>query len=130
MHSLALLYSSFAAAVLIATLSPAHAQTSPDAGQIAYNNACRTCHSIKEGDNRLGPSLNGIVGKKAGTVSGYDSSSAMRQSGIVWDEQNLDRFIANPDQVVHGNAMRPFGGIDLEDERQKIISYLKLAGGN
>ena len=48
MRSPALLYSSFAAAVLIATLSPAHAQTSPDAGQIAYNNACRTCHSIKE----------------------------------------------------------------------------------
>jgi hypothetical protein len=65
MCSPALLYSSFAAAVLIATLSPAHAQTSPDAGQI-----------------------------------------------------------------VHGNAMRPFGGIDLEDERQKIIGYLKSAGEN
>ena len=119
MRSPTLLYSSFAATVLIATLSPAHAQTSPDAGQIANNNACRTCPSIKEGDNRLGPSLNGIVGKKTGTVSGYDSSSAMRQSGIVWDEQNLDRFIADPDQVVHGNAMRPFGGIDLENERQR-----------
>jgi cytochrome c len=54
----------------------------------------------------------------------------MRQSGIVWDEQYLGRFIADPDQVVHGNAMRPFGGIDVEDERQKIISYLKSAGGN
>lgn len=123
-------FSSLAAAVLIAALSAAQAQAAPDAGQIAYNNACRTCHSIKEGDNRLGPSLYGIVGKKAGTVSGYDSSPAIRQSGIVWDEKNLDRFIADPDAVVHGNSMKPFGGIGSEEERHKIISYLKLAGGN
>jgi cytochrome c len=130
MRPLALLSSSFAAAVLIATLSAAHAQTSPNAGQIAYNNACRTCHSMREGDNRLGPSLYGIVGKKAGTVSGYGASPAMRESGIVWNEQNLDKFITNPEAVVHGNGMKPYGGIASEEERQKIISYLKSAGGN
>ena len=129
MRSLAPTFSSPAAVILIAALPAAQAQTSSDAGQIAYNNACRTCHSIREGDNRLGPSLYGIVGKKAGTVSGYDSSPAMQQSGVVWDEENLDKFITDPEQVVHGNAMKPFGGISSEDERQKIISHLKSAGG-
>ena len=130
MHSHALLISNLVALSLLAALTAAYAQTPNDAGQIAYNNACRTCHSIREGDNRLGPSLYGIVGKKAGTISGYDSSPAMRQSGIVWDEKNLDKFIADPEAVVHGNAMKPYGGIASEEERQKIISYLKSAGGN
>ncbi len=130
MRRLALLRSTFAAIALFATLTAAHAQTSRDAGQMAYKNACRTCHSIREGDHRLGPSLYGIVGKKAGMVSGYNSSPAMRQSGIVWDENNLDRFIADPEAVVHGNAMKPYGGIASEEERQKIISYLKSTGGN
>jgi cytochrome c len=130
MRFLAHTYSSLATVVLIAAFSSAHAQTPADAGQIAFNNACRTCHSIREGDNRLGPSLHGIVGKKAGTVSGYDSSPAMRQSGVVWTEENLDSFIADPESVVHGNAMKPYGGLASEDERQKIIGYLKSAGGN
>ena len=130
MHPPALLISNLAALGLLAALTVEHAQTPNDAGQIAYNNACRTCHSIREGDNRLGPSLYGIVGKKAGTISGYDSSPAMRQSGILWDEKNLDKFIADPEAVVYGNAMKPYGGIASEEERQKIISYLKTAGGN
>jgi cytochrome c len=85
---------------------------------------------MREGDNRLGPSLYGIVGKKAGTVNGYGASPAMRESGIVWNEQNLNKFITNPEAVVHGNGMKPYGGIASEEERQKIISYLKSAGGN
>lgn len=130
MRPLALLHSTFAAIALLATSIGAHAQSSDNAGQIAYNNACRTCHSVRDGDNRLGPSLYGIVGKKAGTISGYDSSSAMRQSGIVWNEGKLDKFIADPEAVVHGNAMKPYGGIASVDERQKIIGYLKSIGGN
>jgi len=130
MQQPALLISNLAALGLLAALTVEHAQTPNDAGQIAYNNACRTCHSIREGDNRLGPSLYGIVGKKAGTISGYEPSPAMRQSGIVWDEKNLDKFIADPEAVVYGNAMKPYGGIASEEERQKIISYLKSAGGN
>ncbi len=130
MRSLTLLHSGFSAIALLATLTAADAQTTSDAGQIAYNNACRTCHSIREDENRIGPSLYGIVGKRAGTLSGYDSSPAIRQSGIVWDEDTLDRFIANPDALVHGHAMRPYGGIASEEERQKIIGYLKSAAGN
>jgi cytochrome c len=97
---------------ILAMAAPARAQNAGnEQGQIAFNNACRTCHSIKEGDNRLGPSLHGIVGKKAGTTAGYNNySSAMKDAGLTWDERTLDRFIASPDEMVRGNNMKPYGG--------------------
>jgi cytochrome c len=93
--------------------------------QVAFNNACRTCHSAKEGDNRLGPSLYGVIGRKAGTAAGFAFSSAMKGANIVWDEKTLDQFITNPETVVHGNAMKPFGGINSAEQRGEIIAYLK-----
>ena len=74
-------------------------------GQLLFNNACRTCHSIREGDNRLGPHMRGIVGRRAGSLPNYSYSSAMRGANFVWDEENLERFIANPDGIVPGNSM-------------------------
>ena len=97
--------------------------------QVAFNNSCRTCHSAKEGDNRLGPSLHGVVGRKAGTAAGYKFSASMQGSNIVWDEKTLDAFITNPDQVVNGSAMKPFGGIADADQRGQIIAYLKSISG-
>jgi cytochrome c len=93
-------------------------------GQQAFNNACRTCHMVREGDNRLGPNLHGIVGRKAGSLPDYAFSSAMKEAGFVWDEEKLDRFIANPDEVVPGNGMKPYGGLPSSDERKKIIAFL------
>jgi cytochrome c len=96
-------------------------------GQQAFNNACRTCHMVREGDNRLGPNLHGIVGRKAGSLPDYAFSSAMKEAGFVWDEEKLDRFIANPDEVVPGNGMKPYGGLTSSDERKKIIAFLAQA---
>ena len=94
-------------------------------GQQAFNNACRTCHMVREGDNRLGPNLHKIVGRKAGTQPDYARfSSAMKEAGFVWNEENLDRFIANPDEVVPGNSMKPYGGLSSGEERKKIIAFL------
>jgi cytochrome c len=93
-------------------------------GQQAFNNACRTCHMVKEGDNRLGPNLHKVVGRKAGSLPDYGFSSAMKEAGFVWDEQKLDRFIANPDEVVPGNSMKPYGGLSSSDDRKTIIAYL------
>jgi len=114
---------------LIALATAARADTAAGDAQVAFNNACRTCHSMREGDHRLGPSLHGVVGRKAGTVAGYQFSSAMRQSGIVWDAATLDAFITDPDKVVHGNAMKPFGGIADAKQRGEIIAYLKSISG-
>ncbi len=111
---------------LVLLCAPALAQD--DAGQIAFNNACRTCHTVREGDNRLGPSLSRVIGRKAGSLPNYNYSESMKKADLVWDKQNLDRFIANPDAVVSGNNMKPYGGIASADERAKIIAYLEKAG--
>ena len=115
--------SAFAITSAFILLPTAEAQED-EAGMLAYNNACRTCHSIRPNDNRLGPSLHGVVGREAGTLEGFGFSSAMKNSGITWDEATLDKFIANPDQVVHGNAMKPFGGIADAEDRKKIVAYI------
>ena len=79
---------------------------------------------VREGDNRLGPNLHKIVGRKAGSLPGYAFSSAMKETDFVWDEEKLDRFIANPDEVVGGNNMKPYGGLASSEDRKKIITFL------
>jgi len=96
-------------------------------GQVLFNNACRTCHTVKPGDNRLGPSLSGVVGRKAGTTEGYQFSASMKNSGLTWDQETLDKFIADPDAVVSSNNMKPFTGIESAEDRGKIIEYLASA---
>ena len=104
---------------------PQVSQSTEDAsGQQAFNNACRTCHMVKEGDNRLGPNLHNVVGRKAGSLPDYGYSSAMKEAGFVWDEEKLDRFIANPDEIVPGNNMKPYGGLSSGDDRKTIIGFL------
>jgi cytochrome c len=94
-------------------------------GQVTYNNHCRTCHSVKEGDNRLGPTMHGIIGRKAGTVPGYAAySGAMKGAGITWDEATLEKFIADPEAVVRNNNMKPYKGIPDAKVRKQIVDYL------
>jgi cytochrome c len=100
-----------------------------DDGQTAFNTHCRTCHSVKEGDNRLGPSLHKIYGAKAG-ASGYGTySQGLASSAVTWDEKTLDRFIENPDQVVSNNNMKPYKGIGDQAIRKQIVEYLKSQSG-
>ncbi len=112
--------------IMIAYLAAPHALGQD--GQMAFNNSCRTCHTTKEGDNRQGPHLAGIVGRKAGSLPDFNYSSSMKQSGITWDEATLDRFIAEPDAVVHGNMMKPYAGITDAAQRTSIIEFLKSGG--
>lgn len=94
-------------------------------GEAAFNNACRTCHSTKPDDNRLGPNLHGIVGRKAGAAEGFNYSGSMKNAGLTWDEAHLDKFIANPDAVVQGNNMKPYTGLSDAAQRKAIIEFLK-----
>jgi cytochrome c len=115
----------FSALSLLASLVPVSAAPEEsDEGMVAFNNSCRTCHSFKPNDNRLGPTLHGVVGRKAGSVEGFAFSPAMKGSGVTWDAATLDKFISDPNQVVSGNKMQPFGGIADAGERKKIVDYL------
>ena len=93
--------------------------------QQVFNNACRTCHTINEGDNRWGPNLYKIIGRQAGSLPDYNYSSALKGAGFVWDKEKLERFIANPDEVVPGNNMKPYGGLASTDDRARIVSFLQ-----
>jgi cytochrome c len=108
-------------------LSQQQASQGKDAAseQQVFNNACRTCHTIKEGDNRQGPNLYKIIGRKAGSLPDYNYSSAMKGADFVWNEEKLAHFIASPDEVVPGNNMKPYSGLASADDRTKIIAYLR-----
>jgi cytochrome c len=95
--------------------------------QQLFNNACRTCHTIKQGDNRLGPNLYRIIGRKAGSLPDYNYSSAMKSAGFVWDEEKLEHFMASPDEVVPGNNMKPYNGLASTEDRARIIAFLLSA---
>ncbi len=88
---------------------------------------CTTCHSVEKDKNGIGPSLAGIVGRKSGIVPGYAYSDAMKNAGIVWTEENLDRHIAKPSSEVPGNKMETLfpGGVPDQSSRKAIIDYLK-----
>jgi cytochrome c len=109
---------------------PGPAGTDSGSGQLIFNNACRTCHTLKEGDNRLGPNLHNIVGRKAGSLPNYGYSSAMKGADFVWDKEKLDSFIAKPDEIVPGNNMKPYGGLASAEERSKLIAFLQSPPSN
>lgn len=114
--------------LFFAPFSLAQQPASDDTGQQAFNNSCRTCHSMKEGDNRLGPNLNKIVGRKAGSLPDYNYSSSMKEAGFAWDQDKLTRFMVKPDEVVSGHKMQPYGGVSAE-EAGKVFAYLQSTGG-
>src|SRR5262249_1280730 len=104
---------------------PSAKRANIESGQQTFNNACRTCHTTKEGDNRLGPNLHNIIGRKAGSLQNYGYSSAMKGADFVWDKEKLDHFIAKPDEVVPGNNMKPYGGLTSAEDRAKVIAFLE-----
>ena len=92
--------------------------------QPAVYERCIACHGGKIAGNDLGPSLAGVVGRKAGSRDDFRYSRALARSGIVWDEASLDAFIKDPDQFVPGTRM-PFEGMPADAERAAIIRHLK-----
>lgn len=113
-----------AALAVVMSMASGKARAASDDGQVAFNNSCRTCHSMDAGDNRLGPSLHGIVGKKAGTTDGYQFSSALKGAGFEWTKEKLAAFIEKPDAVVPGNNMKPYAGLADTATRDAIVAFL------
>jgi cytochrome c len=103
-------------ALLVAALTAGDAS----AGEAVYSR-CLACHSLEL--NRTGPKHCGLLGRRAGTVPGYDYSPAMKRSKLVWDEKTLDRFLADPLKAVPGTTMT-YAGVQDAKERASLIAYL------
>jgi cytochrome c len=119
-----------AAIALIALGAPALAQGDAAKGKAAFAK-CGICHQVGPGAKTLvGPQLNGIVGRKAASVSDYTMYSAgmkkLGEQGFVWNEQNIDKWIADPKAMIPDSPMAlSFQGIPDAGERTDIIAYLK-----
>lgn len=119
--------------VLAAGAAPAFAQGDVDKGKSQFGQ-CRACHTIEAGQNRVGPHLFGVVGRKAGTVEKYSYSQPMKdaaEKGLVWTEENLMEYLEDPNAF-----LKKFNGKDAtgnkmpnkfpdKDLRQNVIAYLK-----
>ncbi len=84
---------------------------------------CKTCHVTDAGVNRIGPSLHGVVGRKASTIAGYQYSEANHNSGITWTAEKLFQYLENPQRVVPGTKMA-FAGIQDPQKRADLIAWL------
>ena len=110
-------------ALSVATLSaPAMAAGDAAKGAIVFNQ-CKTCHVVDKGVNRVGPSLYGVVGRKAGTVAKYTYSKANKESGLMWTAAKLDEYLAAPQKVVKGTKMA-FAGLKKPEDRANVIAFL------
>ncbi|NMN04991.1 MULTISPECIES: c-type cytochrome [unclassified Novosphingobium] len=85
---------------------------------------CQACHSAEPGKNMIGPSLAGVVGRKAGQIAGFAYSNANKNSGITWTAEKLFQYLEKPQRVVPGTKMT-FAGLPKAQDRADVIAYLK-----
>ena len=107
-------------AAIIAATAPARAADAAH-GKELYS-ACIACHSEKP--EAIGPSLKGVVGRKAAALDDFRYSAPMKRANLTWDEANLKAYIADPQATVKGNRM-PFGGVREAKDVDDIVAYLK-----
>jgi cytochrome c len=110
------------AVMLAASAGAAAAQNVAD-GEHEFA-VCRACHQVGDtAENMLGPLLNGLDGRKAGSVADYPYSEAMKNSGIVWNEATFKQYIHDPQAMVKGTKM-PFAGIKDDKKVADLWAYL------
>ena len=106
-----------------ALATPAMAAGDPVQGKAVFAR-CAICHNVeKDGGNGVGPNLFGIAGRKAATVEGFNYSGPMKASGIVWTDDNLEKWIAGPAKMLPGTKMA-FAGISSKGQIADVIAYL------
>jgi cytochrome c len=116
----------FAAAALAALQLPlAHAEGDAATGKALYAARCASCHSLQF--NSVGPTHKNLIGRRAGTAAGYAYSSALKESSVVWGEDTLSRWLADPEKFIPGQRM--FISIPDAKERADIVTYLQLVAG-
>jgi len=111
------------ATILIAVSSVSGVAQDAQKGKIVFN-VCLVCHAIGPGaQNKIGPELNGINGRKAGTVPNFEYSDANKNSGIVWNEETFEDYIKNPAAKVPDTKMT-FTGVKNEQQVKDLWAYI------
>lgn len=104
--------------------SPVLATGDPVKGRAVFAR-CASCHQVgPSAHNSFGPQLNGIIGRRAGSVEGYAYSAAMKDASLVWSERNLRTFLKSPGDTVPGNKMR-FWGMGSDSQIADLLAYLR-----
>lgn len=85
---------------------------------------CKACHVVEPGQNRVGPSLAGIIGREAGTIEGFTYTPANANSGITWTPEKMFQYLENPQRIVPGTRMA-FAGLPDGQDRADVIAYLQ-----
>jgi cytochrome c len=120
--------SALAAAAVMGILSAGAAQAQDAAAGEKVFLKCRACHQTGEtAKNAVGPVLNGLIGRKSGTVEGYNYSDANKNSGLTWDEATFKEYIKNPKAKIPGTKMI-FVGLPSDKEIEDVLAYLKQFG--
>jgi cytochrome c len=123
-----LLGSALLGSVLLGSFCTASAQDAALGEKVFVK--CKACHQIGEGaKNAVGPVLNGIIGRKAGTYPDYSYSDANKNSGFTWDEATLTEYLKNPRVKVPGTKMI-FSGLPKDEDISNVIAYLKQFGAD
>jgi cytochrome c len=112
----------FGSLVLAATSHPAVAGD-PAAGKSVFQANCSICHSVQPDQNKIGPTLFGVVGRKTGAVAGYSYSPANQSANMTWTDATLDKYLEAPRTVMPGTKMT-YAGVKDADKRANLISYL------
>jgi len=109
---------------LVAFVGPALASGEAEEGRKVFNQ-CKACHTVeKGGKNAVGPNLHGLFGRKAGAVAEFKYSDQMKGSGIVWSDETIGQYVADPKTFVPGNKMA-FAGLKREKQIADLLAYLK-----
>jgi len=87
---------------------------------------CAACHDLNTGAIRMGPSLKGVIGRKAGTAANFNYSIGMKSQDVTWGPNTLDAFLSGPMKYVPGTRMA-FAGLSSAEDRADVIAYLKQA---
>ena len=111
--------------VLLAAPGAAFADGDADRGQKKFEE-CAACHKLVRDENSVGPSLQGVFGRKAAELSDFRYSPALKRSGITWSAETLGTFIADPQKMVPANRM-PYAGMPNAGDRDDLVAYLLKA---
>lgn len=116
--------------VALPLIAPSQARAQDAAaGERLFRQRCGACHTMQPGQNRIGPTLAGVVGRTAGSVDGARYSKSMQESGLTWDASQIETFLANPRTLVPGTTMTV--AVPNAADRADIVAYLAgLAASN